>query len=505
LNVVFAYRAFESLGVELLSAVLKGRGHGTRLAFDPGLFEDAFLNVGPAARAFRFREELLSILASPQADLVCFSPVTYDVSWALELADEVKRRRPGLPVVMGGPHATTMPHTLLLRPSVDCVVAGEGEAAILDLVRAMEAGDAAPRGPGFYRRENGRPAGTPPRVPEHDLDSLPFADRALFRRAFPGLVGIHMVTSRTCPNRCAYCQNNALRRVYPGRVPVRRYSPGRVVEELAQAGRDFPSPAVRFFDELFSSDPAWLAAFAGPYRERIGRPFHCAVTPASVTRETADLLARAGCYEVQMGVQTLREDISAGLLQRPQTQAQVREAVRLLTGRGIRVGVDLILGLPGVEEADLEDTARFFTRHRVSKINVYWLQPVPGTDMADTLLSEGWMSPAQKARIEQGQDASGYFIGGVVHRLLRKRLLPYEWLLGAAVRRSPGAMERSIRRGWFRRIPSRTPPQLLWLLGSLRNRHRLDTMAVRTRNRYLTFLGRKILGRGLLPAAWSAR
>jgi len=504
LNVVFAYRAFESLGQELLSAVLRRHGHATRLAFDPGLFEDAFLAWKPAARLFRFRDELLSILTAPEVDLICFSPVTVDVAWALALADAVKTRRKDVRVAMGGPHATTMPETLMARPSVDYVVAGEGDTAILDLAKIIDTGETAPRHrPGLYFRENGRVTGTPPRIPAQDLDDLPFADRGLFRQAFPGLAGVHMVTSRYCPNRCAYCQNNALRRVYGNATPVRRYTPGRVIEELAQAKQDFFAPSVRFFDELFSADPAWLAEFVGPYRERIGLPFHCAVSPATVTEETADLLARAGCYEVQMGVQTLREDISRDVLQRPQTRAQVETAVRLLGERGVRVGVDLILGLPGVNEQDLEDTARFFTRHRASKINVYWLQPVPGTDMTDTLHARGWLTDTQRERIEQGEDASGYFLGGAVHRV-QKRLLPYEWLLGSAVRRSPTAMERAIRRGWFRRIPSWVPPQLLWMLGSVRNKHPVDTMAIRTQNRYLTFLRRKALGLGLHKTSWNA-
>lgn len=496
MNVAFAYRAFESLGVEQLSACLKQHGHRTRLAFDPGLFADAFLRWDAASRWFRFREEMVTALSAPDVGLVCFSPVTYDVAWALDLARAVKARRPDRAVAMGGPHATVLPRMLLEEPAVDYAVAGEGEEPILRLVEALEHGSPPPRTPGLFRRADGGVTGEPPALPDGDLDALPFADRALFRRAFPGLVGIHMVTSRHCPNSCTYCHNNALRRVYGAHPHPRRHSPERVVEELEQAKTDFPTPSVRFFDELFTADPDWLEAFVEPYRKRIDAPFHCAVSPVTITPRTAELLARGGCYEVQLGVQTLREDVRRDLLRRPESGRQVGEALRLLRARGIRTGVDIILGLPGVTEADLEDTARFFSNHNATRINLYWLQPVPGTDMLDHLHRIGWLTDAQKRSVERGEEASGYFTGGLIHRTARS-MLPYEWLIASAAHRSPRSVERTIRRRWFRRIPRWIPPHVLWLASSLRSRHAADTMALRTRNRYRTFIRRKLLRKGL--------
>ena len=413
----------------------------------------------------------------------------------MALADRIERLRPDLPIVVGGPHATTLPETIMQRESIDYTLAGEGETILPKLVESLAQRSPPPSLPGLYSRKNGRVSGTPPRIPDFDLDGLPFADRKLFRSVFPGLAGIHMVTSRYCPNHCAYCQNNALRRVYGKRPLVRRFTPERVVEEVISAQKDFLVPSVRFFDELFSSDSEWLSGFVAPYREKVGIPFHCAVSPKTVTQETAHLLSQAGCYEVQMGVQILREDIKKELLQRPETIKQVREAIQLLKSHGIRTGLDLILGIPGVTEHDLEDTARFFSKNKPTRLNLYWLQPVPGTDMTDHLHKIGWLSDEGRDRIHQGEDASGYFLGGRVFQT-QKRLLPYEWLIATAVHRSPEAVERSIRRGWFRKLPAWIPPHLLWLVHSLRTKHPNDTMAIRTRNRYITFLGRKLLSLG---------
>jgi len=463
------------------------------LVFDPGLFADAFLSWKPAAKLTESTKDVISQVCMSDAGLVCFSLVTLDVAWATALAGEIKRSRPDLPIAVGGSHATVMPMALMEIPAIDYVVSGDGERTLPELVETIDRGQKPSPSPGLYYRDNGRVVGAPPEISAFDLDSLPYADRELFRSSFPGLAGIHMITSRHCPNHCAYCHNNVLRSVYGKHPPVRRYSPGRVVEEIAEAKEHTSLPSVRFFDELFSADEGWLSDFVRPYSEKVAWPFHCAVSPGTTTSETVRLLSQAGCYEVQMGVQTIRDDIKKDLLQRPETLDQICKALKLFRDRGIRVNVDLILGLPGVTENDMVETARFFANNKPTKVSVYWLQPIPGTDLTDYLHKIGWLTDQQKKGVEHGKDASGYFTGGIIYSR-RKSLLPFEWLIATTVHRSPQAMEKAIRRGWFRRIPSWLSPQFLWFLVSLKVKHHADTMAIRMRNRYLTFLWREIRG-----------
>ena len=45
MKVLFLYNRFESLGIEILSAILKEKKHEVKLAFDPQLFNDGYLNI----------------------------------------------------------------------------------------------------------------------------------------------------------------------------------------------------------------------------------------------------------------------------------------------------------------------------------------------------------------------------------------------------------------------------------------------------------------------------
>ena len=59
--------------------------------------------------------------------------------WAVDVARAVKRECEA-PIVFGGPHVSAVPERAILEPSIDAVVEGEGEGALLDLLECTEKG-----------------------------------------------------------------------------------------------------------------------------------------------------------------------------------------------------------------------------------------------------------------------------------------------------------------------------------------------------------------------------
>src|SRR5215813_11903292 len=57
----------------------------------------------------------------------------------VEIARESKRLYPGLPVVLGGWHPSLLPDQTLAAPYVDVVCKGQGDEAMLEIVRRIEA------------------------------------------------------------------------------------------------------------------------------------------------------------------------------------------------------------------------------------------------------------------------------------------------------------------------------------------------------------------------------
>ncbi|MDE2291061.1 MAG: cobalamin-dependent protein, partial [Elusimicrobia bacterium] len=74
-------------------------------------------------------------------DLVGLSVYVWNVEAVGRLAAELKRRRPGLTVVVGGPEAGPQAEAVLASwRAVDLVCTGEGEAAFADLLARLADG-----------------------------------------------------------------------------------------------------------------------------------------------------------------------------------------------------------------------------------------------------------------------------------------------------------------------------------------------------------------------------
>src|SRR5437016_4467787 len=66
----------------------------------------------------------------------------------VQMAREVKRLYPQLPIVLGGWHPSLLPDQTLAADCVDVVVVGQGEEAFLEIVRRLEAGESLEGVPG---------------------------------------------------------------------------------------------------------------------------------------------------------------------------------------------------------------------------------------------------------------------------------------------------------------------------------------------------------------------
>src|SRR5262245_22821489 len=58
----------------------------------------------------------------------------------VEIAQQVKRLYPDLPIVLGGWHPSLLPDQTLAAEYVDIVVVGQGEESLLEVVQRIEAG-----------------------------------------------------------------------------------------------------------------------------------------------------------------------------------------------------------------------------------------------------------------------------------------------------------------------------------------------------------------------------
>lgn len=415
MKIAFMYAAFENLGIEYISALLKENGHETFLLFDPQLFGDLYLNIRPLSCMFQFRKAIMKEVTQKMPDVVAFSIVSDNFGWACSYAENIKREHPDIKIVFGGPHITAVPRNVLANWFIDFVIAGEGEYPMLELVQALDAGlsyeNIANLG---YKKENELFINeTRPLL--QDLDKLPFPDVELFFDVNPyAKREYNIITARGCVNKCSYCHNSMDRALLwrnCGKF-LRRRSINNIIAELKERKMKYNFDTLCIWDEVFTCDENWLEEFCEVYKREINVPFWTFVHPKHITEKSVRLLEEMGCWEAEMGVQTLNQDVKDNILHRYETKEDVIKAIELFKNSKIRLVVDVIFGLPQLKAEDYIELIDTFNQHRPTKIQTFWLRYYPGTDIIPIAKDKGLLTDKEIHEINEGIPTRAAASGG---------------------------------------------------------------------------------------------
>jgi radical SAM superfamily enzyme YgiQ (UPF0313 family) len=399
----------EQLPVELLSAILKRRGHQVGLVFDGSLFDDQYhIQMPRIARLFRLEEKLADEAATMRPDVIAMSVLTNTYQWGLRMAAAIKART-GAKVIFGGVHPSAVPDTVIAEPCVDAICIGEGDVAFPAYLRALE--DEALDAPIpnlWHKRADGSVVKGPQTGFIQDLDSLPFPDKQLYAEEIHIRDCYLTMTGRGCPYRCTFCFNSFWAKL-PSRSGdkggkyVRQRSVDNVIEELRQAKRYWGMRHVDFEDDVFTVDKDWIRRFSEEYRREIGLPFKCLTHPKYVDDDIVRWLQEAGCTWVQIGIQSIDDHYKYKQMKRYETVGDVAWAIDAFKKAGIAVKGDHIFGNPG-EALESQEVARlFYANHTPSRVDTFWLTYLPGLEMTEDARARGELSDEDVARLARGE------------------------------------------------------------------------------------------------------
>jgi anaerobic magnesium-protoporphyrin IX monomethyl ester cyclase len=165
-----------------------------------------------------------------------------------------------------------------------------------------------------------------------------------------------------------------------------------VVDEIAWLERDYRPDQLAVVDDVFGLQPGWVDSFAR-LREaaNVRLPFRCLMRADQIDSGMVRALAVAGCRMVWMGAESGSQRILDAMEKGTRVE-QIRQAVRLLQGAGIEVGLFLQFGYPGEDWDDVEatlglvrDTAPDDTP---DDIGVSVSYPLPGTKFYERVRAE---------------------------------------------------------------------------------------------------------------------
>jgi len=303
---------FPPLGLMYVSAAIRKAGH------EAVIWDMAFHSCIPEADVYGITG------TSPQAERM------------RRLVELMRATNPSARVIAGGPHATLAPEEVL-GYGCDLVVAGEAEEIIGDILD-----------------NNWEGIVTTPRI--LDLDELPLPDRRLVERyhfSINDLPATMMMTSRGCPHRCAFCSKPLGQRV------VKR-SLSNIMYEVRYIQAMHGIAAIMFVDDTMGLDESRLLRLCDEM-EKARVAWRCFLRGKEITRQLAEALARGGCFEVGVGVESGSDTILENV-QKGETIGEIERGIRTLQGAGVRVKGFFIVGLPGENRETLAETEAFLGR-----------------------------------------------------------------------------------------------------------------------------------------------
>jgi len=359
------------LALGYLSAYLQRNGHQVRL------WDGLQLAIG--------NDELAARCAD--ADLVGISTLSDYYPQTIDLVGKLKRQ--GIPVVIGGPHATFVPDRTLEQTGADYVIVGEGEASMLELVQALAEGGRGQGIPGVGTPRQPRAA---PSELIPDLDDLPFPDwddcppgayplapHGGVARRYP----IAPITStRGCPYDCSFCSSPFL---WQRRIRYR--SPDNVVDEIEYMMRRHGVREVHFEDDNLTLKRSHVE---GICQRLLNRGVDVTwATPNGIRVDTLDLalvqlMKRSGCYSVAFGIESADPEILRRCGKRTSID-RIEQAIALARGAGMITQGFFIFGLPGETEATIRRTIDFARHSKLDKAQFLLLDVMPGSALWNEL------------------------------------------------------------------------------------------------------------------------
>ncbi|MEW6667857.1 MAG: radical SAM protein [Thermodesulfobacteriota bacterium] len=282
-------------------------------------------------------------------------------------------RRHGKTTIMGGPHATFDPHSLIRTGLVNTVITGEGEVSFLALLNALDAGESPLQVIQGERIEH--------------LDEIPFPDRELYNMQRilngPGIfpypsryVGI--VTSRGCAYDCSFCQPLE-RRLFGPKVRIR--SVENVMREVREVISRYRADFIMFECDTLTTHKKWALELCERMKDLHVR-WGAQSRADTLDEEIGEALREAGCMVLFIGFESGSPRMLRLLRKRLRPEQSIR-AGKICRDHRILIFANYMLGMPGETEDDLGMTYRMLLRIQPELHSPSYFSPIPGSDLFD--------------------------------------------------------------------------------------------------------------------------
>jgi radical SAM superfamily enzyme YgiQ (UPF0313 family) len=272
--------------------------------------------------------EVLATILEHQPDVVGLGVYVWNVEPIIRLVADLKRVRPDVIVVLGGPEVSYECDGQRVVEMADYVITGEADIAFRDLCRQLLAGS----------RCSGKVmAAAVPQLTEIRLPYDLYSDEDIANRV------IYVEASRGCPFTCEFCLS-ALE------IPVRQADTDEFLAAM-QRLLDRGATRFKFVDRTFNLNLRVSQQILQFFLDRM-RPgifLHFEMVPDRLPDSLRSLISQfpTGSVQLEIGVQTFNDDVGERISRRQDNNKLVDNFQFLRESTGVHIHADLIVGLPG--------------------------------------------------------------------------------------------------------------------------------------------------------------
>ncbi|HOS78139.1 MAG TPA: radical SAM protein, partial [Syntrophales bacterium] len=189
-----------------------------------------------------------------------------------------------------------------------------------------------------------------------------------------------------CPRRCIYC-NERITAGSPQPPPTATALKKQILTGRHRTRRHPLRVEIAFYGGTFTgldreAQAALLAPATACLREGLVQGIRISTRPDEIDDDTAQFLRNAGVWTVEIGAQSLVDEVLEKS-RRGHTVADVVRTVARLKTKGFATGLHLMIGLPGEDGAAFAETVRRAVALQPDMVRLHPTLVFRGTELAD--------------------------------------------------------------------------------------------------------------------------
>ncbi len=310
-----------------------------------------------------------------------------------EIIRQIKKIKPSITVIIGGPHCTLFPRKSLEETQSDISIQGQGENIILEIKKALVNKIALSEIPGIYYRVGSEVKKGLPYNEVNDLDKYPFPARHLVNHYAYG-IGYNpgfkkgeftsIVTSRGCPFSCRFCSRNS--------ISMKNYSTRstenilKEIREIKRLGYKY----IAFVDDCFLSNKKQAKElFNAIIKENLNLKFYIAAARVDSTDpDLYEKMKEAGVVFIQFGLESGNQDV-LDFYKKNITVEEIKYAVDLSNKMGFYTVGSFIIGAPFETLKHFQKTINFAKSLPLVSVSFVPLKYMAGSELWQDAVNQG--------------------------------------------------------------------------------------------------------------------